>query len=814
MADSRATETAYLLHTKRRSQVLALSISLSILLVAPLWLDVLLPDARRGSLESATLANPPYNPAPDITAIKGEVLIRFKAPVSQALETALRQTTSPDGITYLPKSLLIGARLDADIVQEAAPQFKRLFDLYQLSAADAIDPALGMWRLRINDSIDPQQAAQTFAEQTTFVRYAEPDYPIYAFNRDPNDPYYKSSQPALQTIKAPQAWDITTGSSNVTIAILDTGLAYGHTELSDKIITGRGRNFVASPANAFAWDDNGHGTVVAGIAAADTNNNSGIAGVSWGARLISIKVLDEDEQGSIASLAMGLDYASTQPINIVNMSTGGPVRSQMLEDVAQMAYDRGLILVAASGNTGKQEYRYPAAFDTVIAVGASNQLDQIADFSTYGPYVALVAPGDHILSTSWADNPDYVLSSGTSDSCPFVVGALALMLSVNPKLTPGQARNILETTADPINANPAPTLPGTAKPTPTVTPAPVSPPPGLPAYSGVTPGAISASELNNSYNPRTGWGRLDIYQAVLAARNNDTRPARLNTINGTVSGLPDPQEAVVQLNPGDERFPAKDGTYSFSNLLPGSYTLTILSRKYGLQATSQFNFENQDGQQASFNYDFTGQLAAVLASGEPVGAFKVTAEPPDDGSNRYFPASGHSISGPFRNFWEENGGLLAFGYPISEQLQEAGMTVQYFERAVLEYHAEYALTKAQVQPRLLGTLLTASQQKDPAFQPVPAPLIPDTYYFPSTGHSIAAPFRNFWENSGNVALFGYPISEPFSTTDAAGKTHLSQYFERCRMDYFPESKDPTYIIQLGLLGRQSAEDQHLLNAQP
>ncbi len=794
-------------------RVVILSVSISILLIAPLWLG--LETLAGGSSTSQPTGRmrsvpfPPYQPNP--APLPGEILVRFEPPVADTLHLALLAATSPDGLTHLPESLLIGARLTAAQTSLAAPAFESLFSQFALSAADAIDPELGMWRLKINPQVDPRQAVATFAEHSG-VCYAEANYPIYAFNQEPNDPYFSRNQPALRQIKAPEAWDITTGSSNVTIAVLDTGLAYGHIELRDKIIAQRGRNFVAEPANEFAWDDNSHGTFVAGIAAASSNNNAGMAGVAWGAKLISIKVLDEGEQGSIATLSMGMDYASTQPVNIVNMSTGGPVRSQIMEEVARKAYNRGLILVAASGNngaSGKPEYNYPAALDTVIAVGASNELDQVANFSSFGPYVALVAPGTNIFSLSWAGGQDYAISNGTSFSCPFVVGAIALMLSVNPALNATQVRNILEATADPVaTASPPPgsTLSGTFTPSATLT----VPPTSFPSLATITPAAaLSANALGSNYSALGGWGRLNIYQAVQAARDNKTMPSRENSITGTITGLPDPQEATIKLEPGDERFAAKDGSYQFANLPAGNYKLTVLSRKYNLRTTTNFNFQGQTAESASFNFNFRAELEAVLKNSEPAGAFLPVAQAPDPGS-RFFAYTGHSLGGPFKTFWDSRGGVAVFGYPISEEFQENGMTVQYFERAVLEYHAEYALTRSQVQSRLLGNLLTLNRLYEPAFKPLAVAPTNNPDYFPSTGHVLAEPFRSYWQANGGLDLFGYPISEVIPTTDAKGKLHYSQYFERCRMDYFPEIKDPTYTVQLGLLGRETAQLQHLL----
>ncbi len=819
MAESRATptppSTPDRAGTGRTRSVVTLSISISLLLIAPLWLQIAAPSERKAMLETAqkpalpkigTMLNSPPADAPP--PIKGEILVRVEPDLAQKLYRELAEATRPYGEPALPLARLIGARLAPTPVYEVAPGWREAFQAYGLWAADAIDPEAGMWRLKFDPATNPLEAMAALQNQPG-LRYAEANYPIKAYSREPNDQLYNASQPALRLMRAPDAWDITTGTSNVTIAILDTGLAYGHPDLRNKINTKDGRNFVAEPANDYAWDDNSHGTYVAGIAAADSNNGLGMTGVAWGARLLSVKVLDYNRQGSIATLAMGLSYVASLPVQVVNMSTGGTVRSLLLEETAQKAFDRGLVLVAASGNSGQQEYSYPAAFDSVIAVGATDDGDRPASFSTYGQYVSLAAPGVNVLGLSWATDLDYAYSTGTSASCPFVAGTVALMLSANPQLTNIQIRNILEGTADAPQI-----LPGTPATTPSDRSRPTAPPTVPPVAQS---GAISGNSLGATYSLQAGWGRLNIYQAVLAARNGNIYPSRHSTLLGVVSGLADPQEATLRLEPGDTRYPAKDGRFQFANLPPGSYKLYVEARKYGLQKVSDFVVQGQDAQTIILTYDFSSEVAQALAGGGAVGAFKSRATPSPDPDARFFPETGHRLSGGFKEFWEAKGGLPIFGFPLSEEFQENGLTVQYFERAVLEYHTEYANTRFEVQPRLLGSQLAAGRPET-AFKrladPGATPKLPGNFfltaYYDSTGHSLSGPFRSFWEANGGLDLFGYPISEPFFVRGADGKQRQVQYFQRCRMDYFPELDNTPYNIQLGLLAREYAQSNGLI----
>jgi thermitase len=833
MAESRPAPTLYRRNNNRLTGPLRSSVRLSILLammlIAPLWLQItssatgdrsVTPVSKTGRI--FTLSQPPANSTPD--PIPDEVLVRFELPLATRLLRELADSKRPFGLGALPEeSALIGARLPGDQATRVAPELAAFANRFGLWAVDAIDPVAGTWRLKLGHDSDPYAAVTALSENAGVV-YAELNYPIYAFSREPNDPFYsRGNQWALRKIGAPDAWDITTGSDKVTIAILDSGLAYGHSELHNKILTDLGRNFVAEPANEFAWDDNGHGTFVAGIATAETNNASGMAGVAWNAKLLPVKVLDYGYQGSIATLAMGLAYITTQSVQVANISAGGTVRSRLLEEACEKAFDKGIVLVAAAGNSGKEEFNYPAAFDTVIAVGASDEADRAALFTSYGPYLALVAPGTDILGLNWASDTDYARNFGTSAACPFVTGTVALMLAVNPNLTPWQIRNILENTTDTSpytpaysvtpGANPTPTAGIGPTPTPTATPIPV--PLSIPASAPTSlAGAVQATTLSAGYNTHSGWGRLNTYRAVLAASNSTSYTTHYAALTGTITGLPNPMDVTISLNPGDTRYPDQNGYYQFGHLPPGDYQVLVESTKYNLKITTEFTVEGMEGESLQRDFDFTENLNQFLKHPQAVGAFRPTPAVTSDDLIHYFPETGHTISGKFKDFWENRGGLAIFGYPISQEFQENGRTVQYFERMVLEDIPEYADTRAEVQPRLLG-MLTTQNRTETAFKRLaplgsPYPISADTRYFDETGHSLKGSFRAFWEANGGMAIFGYPISEPFRMVGSDGQYRLVQYFQRCRMEYFPEQEDTSYVIQLGLLARDIARTNYLL----
>jgi thermitase len=282
------------------------------------------------------------------------------------------------------------------------------------------------------------------------ILYAERDYPVYA-DLIPGDPSYPS-QWGFTNIRAPQAWDLATGSAAVTIAILDTGIDLDHPDLAAKIVPGY--DFVNNDANP--QDDTlgglvqGHGTHVAGIAAAITDNSVGVAGVSWGARLMPVKVLNASGNGTFSDVATGIIWAADHGAQVINMSFGGTtsIFPQTLQDAVNYAFGKGAVLVAAAGNDAKSESIfpfYPAILDNVIDVTATDQANVKASFANYGPHVDLAAPGVGIYSTM-LDNT-YASETGTSMATPFVSGLAALLSGLLGSPSPPQVIQALESTA-------------------------------------------------------------------------------------------------------------------------------------------------------------------------------------------------------------------------------------------------------------------------------------------------------------------------------------------------------------------------------
>jgi subtilisin family serine protease len=258
-------------------------------------------------------------------------------------------------------------------------------------------------------------------------------------------------------IKASEGWNWSTGSG-IIIAVIDTGIAQAHEDLKNKIMPGY--DFVNDDADP--QDDNGHGTFVASLAAAETNNGIGIAGVAWNAMLLPVKVLDKLGSGNYLTIAAGIKYAADHGAKVLNLSLGGNSDSFILKDACQYAYDKGCSLVAAAGDDGSEAVQFPAAYDSLCtAVGASDANDMLAPFSNRGPQIDVAAPGVWVYGALY--NPEqptelhsYGWASGTSLAAAHVSGALALLISQKPFLTNQQAMIIVKYTADDVNSSQKP----------------------------------------------------------------------------------------------------------------------------------------------------------------------------------------------------------------------------------------------------------------------------------------------------------------------------------------------------------------------
>jgi subtilisin family serine protease len=292
-------------------------------------------------------------------------------------------------------------------------------------------------RIRVPASrIEKVKAALSKNPHVSFVEY---NYIAQAVIT-PNDEKYPS-QWHLSAIAAPEGWDINTGSQNVAIAIIDSGITAQHEDLYGKIMPGY--NFLLN--NTDTSDVHGHGTAVSGSAAAISNNFTGVAGVAWGNPIMPLLVVNSSGSARYSDIARAITYAVDNGVRVMNISIAGSSSSWTLQNAADYAWNNDAVIFAAAGNSNSSIQYYPAACDNVVAVSATTSSDGKASFSNHGSWIDIAAPGVSILTTN---KSGYSNGSGTSFSSPIAAGLGALVISANPSLTNAQVVNIIEQNAD------------------------------------------------------------------------------------------------------------------------------------------------------------------------------------------------------------------------------------------------------------------------------------------------------------------------------------------------------------------------------
>lgn len=304
-----------------------------------------------------------------------------------------------------------------------------------------------------------------------YVEYAEP-IPLSKHCLTPNDPDFNSSdQWGLFQINAESAWNVGTGSSNVVVAIVDDAVEITHNDLASVIWTNSGEvagNGQDDDGNGYVDDVNGydvadsdndpnpdspvssydHGTHVAGIAGAATNNNTGMASIGFGVSLMAVK--STNSASAVTDGYAGIIYAAESGADVINMSWGGSGSSQTAQNVIDYAHNQNIVLIAAAGNDNVNSTFYPAGYTHVISVASTTFGDSKSSFSNYGNWIDISAPGSAIWST--VPNNGYAIKQGTSMASPMVAGLAGLLLSLNPSLPPSDVESCILNTADDIDA--------------------------------------------------------------------------------------------------------------------------------------------------------------------------------------------------------------------------------------------------------------------------------------------------------------------------------------------------------------------------
>jgi len=483
---------------------------------------------------------------PTADYVRGELLVRFRedSPVLGATARGGEDATTP------------GAR--HALTLPADDEGGQLEVQIESFAGSDIVPGLRLGR------VDPGRTleAVTALAERADVLYAEPNY-IYQPSQTnmPNDPHYTHpNMYGLRTIGAPQAWDITQGSSSVVVGVVDGGIDTQHEDLRDNLWVnpgetpgngidddGNGRvddvngfNFVNNNGQVFvSANDDDHGTHVAGTIGARGNNGVGVTGVNWQVGLMSLKVCSASGCPNSAILG-AYEYARRMKVEkginlrALNNSYGGPGFSQSARDAIQRLSDAGILFVAAAGNDGRDNFafpQYPSDYDlpNVLGVASTNSSDNVSGFSNFGPRViSMGAPGSGILSTTprgyadqntgitGANGSTYSIFGGTSMATPHVTGAAALVVAARPGISMRELRGVL-------------------------------------AYSGDLVPSLS--------NKTTTGRRLNVFKAIQSALENDTTPPGAFTLQ--VSSQQGRGVMVTWTEPGDDGFTGQSADHDF-----------------------------------------------------------------------------------------------------------------------------------------------------------------------------------------------------------------------------------------------------------
>ncbi|TVQ76093.1 MAG: T9SS C-terminal target domain-containing protein [Flavobacteriales bacterium] len=426
-------------------------------------------------------------------------------------------------LLVIGKSLVMGQDLPIQVMFEVdaafSPQYPEKISL-GISSVDTVlsnngvkylrrfekgrGSGLYIYVARVSDSLEQKSLLNSLQELPEII-HAEEDFIAFADNFPtvvPNDQHY-SQQYALKNngtfslspsksgadISMEEAWAIEQGDTNVVMAVLDSGTKLDHPEFLGRIWVNPGEipgnnqdndnngyiddingwNFISN--NNDPSDDHGHGTAVAGVIASNGNNSIGFAGVDWNCKIMTLKVLNQNNSGPYSGITEAFYYAADNGAHILNASLGGFSNSIFLHQSVIYALNHNVLSVVSTGNENSSVVRYPSAYPEAMGIGATNAMDERAQpfgnntgsnsGSNFGSHVSVVAPGNFIFSLRYTSNTNYSYRfSGTSFACPHVAGLASLLKAQDTSRTPAQIRAIIESTAEDQVGNPIEDTPG------------------------------------------------------------------------------------------------------------------------------------------------------------------------------------------------------------------------------------------------------------------------------------------------------------------------------------------------------------------
>lgn len=476
----------------------------------------------------------------DADFVPGEVIVKYNAPSGDFAAMSVETTRLSE----------LGAEISDDFSAEGLKGMQMLDLGGEVTVEDAIE--------ELNSS--PFVA---YAEPNYIIRLTLPEPPVppgpeqvgaLAVSGAPNDPRFSEQWALANTgqtggtagadIDALSAWAMKTGSDSIVVAVIDTGVDYTHPDLAANIWTNPGEipgNGIDDDGNGYIddvhgydfinndndpMDDNGHGTHCAGVVGAVGNNGIGISGVNQKVKIMPLKFLRKDGNGDTAASLNAIAYARKMGADVLSCSWGGTSRSQALADAIAST---NLLVVTAAGNSGTNNDvipHYPSGFDSpqILSVAASDASDGIPSFSNYGAVsVDVAAPGEWILSTyPTALGHQYIKMKGTSMATPHVAGLAALLLTVNPGLSPSQLKSLIMNNVDQVSAFSGKTVSGgrinAANSLSAAGGSPPTPGPSVVAFPGLS--AIPR-DLNGDgkYEDVNGNGRTDFADVTLYFKN-------------------------------------------------------------------------------------------------------------------------------------------------------------------------------------------------------------------------------------------------------------------------------------------------------